>query len=269
MTPEQIARIAHEANRGYCLSTGDTSVLPWDEAGDEQRASILAGVKLHTEKPEATPEQSHEQWMADKLAAGWKHGEKKDAKKKTHPCLLPYAELPAEQKAKDWIFRAVVHAALAVPAPEPVTIEKPVEKVVEKIVEKLVTVETTRIVGKTAVKYIGHRARYGDGICGSGLFWSQGETLMVLDEFAVKLLRYTDVWVEGDPAEATDAPAPTKPSDDEEAQADHVRMEIAAMDKDALESFAKTRFQLDIDKRHSVEALRMEVIGMVDRFGAP
>jgi hypothetical protein len=34
----------------------------------------------------------------------------KDAEKKEHPCFRPYDELPAEQKIKDALFIAVVHA---------------------------------------------------------------------------------------------------------------------------------------------------------------
>ena len=41
---------------------------------------------------------------------GWKYGEIKDEKAKTHHCMVPFSELPVEQQAKDFIFRAVVHA---------------------------------------------------------------------------------------------------------------------------------------------------------------
>jgi hypothetical protein len=70
----------------------------------------MTGVKLHLENPSATPENSHESWLAEKAAAGWKFGPKKDPEKKEHPCFRPYAELPADQKAKDYLFRAVVHS---------------------------------------------------------------------------------------------------------------------------------------------------------------
>lgn len=260
MTPEQIAQIAHEVNRGYCASLGDVSQPAWADATEADRASKLAGVKMYAEKPESTPEQAHESWLATKAAEGWKYGETKNAKKKEHPCFKPYAELPAEQRAKDYIFRAAVLAALSIPAPEPVTVEVPVEKIV--------TVERTVTIGKTPIKYIGHRARYGDGAYGSGIWWNHGETVMVPDEFAAKQLRHPDVWVLGKAEEATDAPQAAKEATDDHAEVDQIRMEIATMDKDALESFAKTRYQIDIDKRHTVEALRQEVTGLIDRFGA-
>jgi len=45
-----------------------------------------------------------------KEADGWKYGPVKDAEKKEHPCFRPYNLLPRDQKAKDYIFRAIVHA---------------------------------------------------------------------------------------------------------------------------------------------------------------
>lgn len=56
----------------------------------------------------------HESWMRDKLAAGWVYGPEKrpDATPPTHPCLVPYAELPEAQRAKDAIFRDVTLTTL-------------------------------------------------------------------------------------------------------------------------------------------------------------
>ena len=72
--------------------------------------SAVLGVKLHTNHPDAGPEASHESWMAQKIEDGWRYGPVKDPEKKEHPCIVPFSQLPAEQQAKDFIFRAVVHA---------------------------------------------------------------------------------------------------------------------------------------------------------------
>lgn len=114
MTPEQIARVAHEANRAYCQSIGDNSQVCWDEAPEWQRNSAINGVLFHIANPDATPENSHESWMREKAADGWKYGAVKDAEKKEHPCFTAYANLPVAQRAKDYLFRAVIHSLVAV-----------------------------------------------------------------------------------------------------------------------------------------------------------
>lgn len=104
-----IARVAHEVNRAYCESQGDFSQLNWEEAPEWQRDSAIAGVELHMAN-NVGPEKSHENWREHKLADGWVYGPAKDPEKKQHPCMVPFEELPKEQQAKDFLFRAVVHA---------------------------------------------------------------------------------------------------------------------------------------------------------------
>lgn len=110
MTPEQIARVAHEANRAYCQALGDNSQPAWEDAPQWQRDSAMLGVKLHTENPNAGAQASHESWMAQKLAEGWEYGPTKDPEAKRHPCIVPFDALPVEQQAKDYLFRGVVRA---------------------------------------------------------------------------------------------------------------------------------------------------------------
>lgn len=105
---EMIARVAHEVNRAYCQSLGDASQAPWDDAPEWQRTSAVNGVRYHLSNPNATPERSHETWLEEKVAAGWVYGPVKNADKKEHPCCLPYAQLKESDKAKDFIFSAVV-----------------------------------------------------------------------------------------------------------------------------------------------------------------
>jgi hypothetical protein len=104
-----IARVCHEANRAYCATIGDHSQKPWLECPDWQRDSAVKGVQFHL-SGERTPEESHESWLAVKIATGWKYGAVKDEEKKEHPCCVPYAELPEAQKKKDALFTAVVAA---------------------------------------------------------------------------------------------------------------------------------------------------------------
>ena len=110
MTETDIARACHEANRAYCQALGDMSQPAWDDAPEWQRSSALMGVRLHLNNPDAGPQASHESWMAQKVAEGWVYGPTKDPEAKTHHCIVPFDQLPREQQAKDFIFRAVVHA---------------------------------------------------------------------------------------------------------------------------------------------------------------
>jgi len=109
MNHEKIAFVCHEVNKAYCEALGDFSQLPWEDAPEWQRYSARVGVNLHV-VADVGPEVSHMSWMAQKLDEGWLWGPVKDSVAKTHPCIVPFDKLPREQQAKDFIFRAVVHA---------------------------------------------------------------------------------------------------------------------------------------------------------------
>lgn len=108
MLNEQIARVCHEVNRAYCLSIGDSSQPSWEDAPEWQRKSIINGVQFHIDNPDSPPSASHESWLKEKVADGWKWGAVKNPDTKEHPCFVPYNELPVEQRAKDYIFTAIV-----------------------------------------------------------------------------------------------------------------------------------------------------------------
>lgn len=109
-TVEHVAFVCHEANRAYCATLGDGSQAPWMEAPEWQKESARAGVRGILEGRITGPAQSHESWMAQKLAEGWTYGPVKDPALKEHPCLVPFAELPEAQRRKDLLFYAIVQA---------------------------------------------------------------------------------------------------------------------------------------------------------------
>ena len=43
----------------------------------------------------------HEVWAETRIKQGWKYGEQRNDELKTHPCLVPYEELPEEEKEYD------------------------------------------------------------------------------------------------------------------------------------------------------------------------
>lgn len=110
MNVEQIAKVAHEVNRALCQAFGDDTQMPWEEAPEWQRSSAINNVEFHIINPSAGPEHSHNSWMTDKLNSGWKWGPIKDADKKEHPSICAYQQLPPHEKAKDYLFCAVVNA---------------------------------------------------------------------------------------------------------------------------------------------------------------
>lgn len=112
MDIDKIAEACHEMNRRWCQLLGDNSQPSWDDAPQWQRDSAVDGVRFHIENPGAGQSASHDSWLAVKRAGGWKYGPVKNPETKEHPCFVPYAELPADQRAKDAIFIAVVHGLI-------------------------------------------------------------------------------------------------------------------------------------------------------------
>ena len=102
------ARVAHEVNRAYCIALGDNSQPVWENAPDWQRSSAINGVEGALRGN--TPEQSHENWLAEKERTGWTYGPVKDPAKKEHPCMVPYTDLPEAQKKKDALYVTTVMA---------------------------------------------------------------------------------------------------------------------------------------------------------------
>ena len=44
---------------------------------------------------------THDVWARERIAQGWKYGPSRQDSTKEHPCLIPYEELPEEEKVYD------------------------------------------------------------------------------------------------------------------------------------------------------------------------
>ena len=61
-------------------------------------------VKLSKELEQLVEQMSknvHEVWAESRIKQGWTYGEQRNDELKTHPCLIPYEELPEEEKDYD------------------------------------------------------------------------------------------------------------------------------------------------------------------------
>ncbi len=50
---------------------------------------------------EAMAKNVHETWAESRISQGWSYGEQRDDSRRLHPCLVPYEELPEEEKDYD------------------------------------------------------------------------------------------------------------------------------------------------------------------------
>lgn len=111
ITAEDIARVTHAAQRELQIIQGDPKISPlWGQAPDYQIRESTAGVREILWNRELTAERHHELWVIRMMADGWVYGAVKNWERKTHPNLLPFTELPAEQQLKNHVFIAIVRA---------------------------------------------------------------------------------------------------------------------------------------------------------------
>jgi ryanodine receptor 2 len=64
----------------------------------------ISGVELSPELARLTEqlaENAHDLWAAQRFGDGWTYGPRRDDTLKQHPCLVPYADLPDQEKEYD------------------------------------------------------------------------------------------------------------------------------------------------------------------------
>ncbi|MFY9803438.1 MAG: RyR domain-containing protein [Candidatus Acidiferrales bacterium] len=53
---------------------------------------------------EALARNAHEIWAQKRLQDGWTYGPQRDDAQRTHPCLVPYEQLPESEKEYDRVL---------------------------------------------------------------------------------------------------------------------------------------------------------------------
>lgn len=287
-----IAMICHAINAAYCHSLGDDSQLSWDEAPQAQRDSAVFGVELNLSNPDTTPEQNHISWYKQKEAEGWSYGEVKDFAAKTHPCFVPYDELPQEQKSKDYLFRAVVHAVKDLPdtadhhalLTQLLTLQNQVKQY--QTVTSATAQQSTATSKETGVliRYIGTKAEVVDRMYESNVRFVNGQAKVVPKWLAAKLLSHPEYEeVQADDQAVADATLSTETEqsiesaqvkkEENEREEDAIydaRQVISRMtDKESLAQYAMSNFNQKMAKNQSVEWMQNKLYELIDQQGVP
>jgi len=110
---ERTAIFVYEAARLQAIAV-DAPVVPelWPERDEAFRSQFVAYVaKLCRADELPTPEAAHDSWWRAYEAMGWQYGPVRDVEAKTHPDMLPFADLEQREQDKDAVFLALVEIA--------------------------------------------------------------------------------------------------------------------------------------------------------------
>lgn len=85
---------------------------PWEQREEAFRSQFLDVIARET-GPERSgdPEALHESWVRAYEAMGWRYGPVRDREAKTHPDMVPYADLGQLERDKDAVFVALCDIA--------------------------------------------------------------------------------------------------------------------------------------------------------------
>lgn len=106
-----ITQVAYEANRALSeIIGGKPFNPPWEQFPEDLKQSMIEAVQTTLNDKIVSAEVSHLRWVKSRLELGYKLGEFINWKKKTHPNLVGFHDLPLEVQLKDILFLAVVNA---------------------------------------------------------------------------------------------------------------------------------------------------------------
>jgi len=110
---ERRARFVYEAARLAAAAAGAPVVpVPWDEREAPFREQFYKVIDRQCgEQRSRSPEELHGSWMQAYFAMGWVYGRVYNREAKTHPDLVPYADLGQLERDKDAVFIALCEIA--------------------------------------------------------------------------------------------------------------------------------------------------------------
>ena len=92
----------------------EAPIIPelWSDREEPFKAEFRVVIaKQCSEDRKHSPEELHNDWMEAYVKMGWVYGPVRNLKKKTHPDLVPYAELQQQEQDKDAVFIALCEIA--------------------------------------------------------------------------------------------------------------------------------------------------------------
>ena len=104
----KIAQVMHEAVRAWQKANRQPAAPPWSRAPQWMQEASMEAVLWRLNNPDAPASAQHDQWLAKKKADGWVYGRKKSGRKKTHPMIVPYDDLPEVERRKDAMVGALI-----------------------------------------------------------------------------------------------------------------------------------------------------------------
>ncbi|TLP68231.1 hypothetical protein FEA48_30730 [Pseudomonas nitroreducens] len=293
-----IGSVVHAALNSMMSVLGGIELLQWDDADDSYRERVLDTVQTYLESPDTTPDQLYELWLQAQFANGWVLGDVYDAAVKTNPHLVPYAEVPVEQRAKDAVVQRLVAVLASIPEAEPAEQSDELSRALEEIAtlkQALLIASQAApareeggevpLLNRVPVEYVGRRETWFDRLYNTGLTFTAGQTRSLPPEIARKLLRHADLFAEGVvSAEAVSTGAPALESDNTQQQLEEGRRQqeeqrdrqnevqalydqVDRMDKAGLVEFAKNNYRQELSMTDKKADLQTKVKSMIDQFG--
>ena len=110
---ERRARFVYDGARLAAAAANAPIVpAPWDEREEPFKKQFREVIERQcSDARSRSPEELHGGWMQAYIEMGWTYGETYDRDAKTHPDLVPYADLQKQEQDKDAVFIALCEIA--------------------------------------------------------------------------------------------------------------------------------------------------------------